>query len=51
MLKSDPLALKLAQIEMEKAKAAKPEGDKSKKPQRPPLSQFNFHPSSAQVNI
>ena len=52
MVKSDPFALKLAQNEAEKAQAAKaanPEAGKPKKPQRPPLSEFNFHPSSAQV--
>ena len=49
MLKSDPLALKLAKIEEEKAKSANQEGDKAKKAQRPPLSLFNFHPASAQV--
>ena len=51
MLKSDPLALKLAKIEEEKAKSAKQDGDKAKKAQRPPLSFFNFHPASAQVRI
>ena len=52
MVKSDPFALKLAQNEAEKAQAAKaanPEAGKPKKPQRPRLSEFNFHPSSAQV--
>jgi len=53
MVKSDPFALKMAQIEAEKAaqaaKAANPEAAKPKKPQRPPLSEFNFHPASAQV--
>ncbi len=51
MIKTDPFALKVAKIEAEKAKALNPEADKPKKPQRPPLSEFVFPPSSAQVQI
>ena len=51
MIKTDPFALKLAKIEAEKAKALNPEADKPKKPQRPPLSEFVFPPTSAQVSI
>ena len=50
MVKSDPFALKVAQIEAEKAaRAENSEAGKQKKPQRPPLSEYNFHPASAQV--
>ncbi len=51
MIKTDPFALKVANIEADKAKALNPEADKPKKPQRPPLSEFVFPPSSAQVQI
>ena len=51
MIKTDPFALKLAKMEAEKAKALNPEADKPKKPQRPPLSEFVFPPTSAQVSI
>ena len=58
MVKTDPFALTLAQMEAanaaeaaKAAAAANPEAVKPKKPQRPPLSEYNFHPASAQVPL
>jgi hypothetical protein len=55
MTKTDPFALKLAQIEAEKAKIAaeklkeSPPSDKPKKKPMPPQSEFKIAPFSAQV--
>ena len=55
MVKTDPFALKIAQVEAAEAAkaaaAANPDAAKPKKPQRPPLSEYNFHPASAQVTF